>query len=131
MSTLFLPCSFFALLLSACAFISASRPLSMDALRTIPSSLTLADVEQRFGPATPGHGPYCWYPCAGHPGHELWFWYAPTRPHREAKTGADIRIAYVSITTAEDPDEQRFVWPASATKLDANATLARLYKNVR
>ena len=122
----------FALGLTAC--ISAPqqrRSVTVNAVQRLRVPLTFADVERTFGPATQGHGPYRWYPCADRKNAELWFWYQPPKSHREAKSFADSGVFYVTLVPAENPDKQMFLWPLTATHLDANAVLHRLYQNVQ
>src|SRR4051812_42831352 len=65
-----------------------SRSIAIDAVQHLQAPVTLAQVEQTFGPAMQGHGPYRWYRCADRKNTEVWFWSKPRNSHSEPKSSA-------------------------------------------
>ena len=80
-------------------------------VKSLPDSITLGELSERFGAWCQGHGPFSWYRSDG--GTEIWFWWEqPKQPATSDAEGMKYRVLMALVVKADDPDAgQEIVWP--------------------
>jgi len=94
----------------------------------LPRTLSLAEVERRFGPAEEQPGPRVTYKAIDHPGRFLWM-YCFRPQTSEQPTKAHITIHHIVLADSIEEGGQ-IVWPSQWASLppeQAAADLNRLY----
>ena len=98
-------------------------------IKGLSGRVTVAQVKGLFNDVKQGHGPYLW--SAQEDNKEIWFWidYSPPEKAERGITATDdtIYIGAMSLVSADNPDDQKFIWPSEYKGLSAQEAMAKLY----
>ena len=100
-------------------------------LNSLNGRVNLSQVKKLFSDVKPGHGAYFYSKLEGN--QEVWFYidfYTDKKENESSSTDETCFIGAISLVLADDPNEQKFLWPAGYVGLSVEEAFDKLNADV-